>query len=236
MDASQIARSRMEEVRAEYSANVQYARDLVSARLAQIQSPNDRFAQILGETMQAGDEAVRYTYATPENLAQMRAVTTERTVQTTAKTTSQVVADWPEYLLESREKYDPLVQEAAVKYGLSADLIHAVIRAESTYNPNNVSSAGAQGLMQLMPATAAEVGVTDPFDPAQNIDGATQYLRKMLDRFDGDLRLALAAYNCGPNRVSSLGITSSADAEAYSRLSDGVRTYVSRVLGYAGIE
>ena len=93
------------------------------------------------------------------------------------------------------------IQKAAVKYNLPPELITAVIRAESNFKVSAVSSAGAQGLMQLMPATAKELGVKNPFDIEQNIDGGTKYLRKMLDRFGGSIRKALAAYNAGPGTV-----------------------------------
>jgi hypothetical protein len=96
---------------------------------------------------------------------------------------------------------DQNVQRAAAKYDLSPDLIRGVIRAESNFKAKAVSSAGAQGLMQLMPATAKELGVKNSFDIAQNIDGGTKYLRKMLDRFGGNVRTALAAYNAGPGTV-----------------------------------
>lgn len=93
------------------------------------------------------------------------------------------------------------VQEAAAKYNLPPKLITAVIRAESNFEVSAVSSAGAQGLMQLMPATARELGVKNPFDIEQNIDGGTKYLRQMIDRFGGSVRKALAAYNAGPGTV-----------------------------------
>lgn len=93
------------------------------------------------------------------------------------------------------------VQKAAAKYDLPPELITAVIRAESNFEVGAVSSAGAQGLMQLMPATAKELGVKNPFDIEQNVDGGTKYLRKMLDRFGGNVRKALAAYNAGPGTV-----------------------------------
>ena len=93
------------------------------------------------------------------------------------------------------------IAAAARKYNLPSTLIHSVIRAESSFRADAVSPAGAQGLMQLMPATARELGVTDPFDVEQNIDGGARYLRQMLDRFDGDLKVALAAYNAGPGTV-----------------------------------
>ncbi len=94
-----------------------------------------------------------------------------------------------------------LVAEYARQYGLEESLIFAVIRVESNGNPNAVSHAGASGLMQLMPGTAKEMGVTDIFNPAQNIAGGTQYLSKLLKLFDGDMRLALAGYNAGPQNV-----------------------------------
>ena len=97
------------------------------------------------------------------------------------------------------------IQEAAQKYGLAPQLIEAVIRAESGFKVDAVSVAGAQGLMQLMPATAKDLGVTNPFDIRQNIDGGTRYLRQMFDLFDGDARLALSAYNAGPGNVQKYG-------------------------------
>lgn len=129
-------------------------------------------------------------------------------------------------------KYNDIIEAAAAKYGLKPSLIKGIIQAESNFNPDSVSSAGAVGLMQLMPETANEVGVTDRNDPEQNIMGACQYIKKLIDRFNGDIKLALAGYNCGPNKVAGLGITSSADLAKYNQLSTGVRSYVERVLSY----
>ena len=100
-----------------------------------------------------------------------------------------------------RHKIEKSIQKAASRYDLSPGLITGVIRAESNFQVDAVSRAGAQGLMQLMPGTAKELGVTKPFDIDQNIDGGARYLRKMLDSFGGDLKLALAAYNAGPGTV-----------------------------------
>jgi soluble lytic murein transglycosylase-like protein len=103
------------------------------------------------------------------------------------------------------ERYDDLIREQARQNGLSPDLVRAVIRAESGFNPHAISPKGAMGLMQLMPATARELGVVDPFHPAENIRGGVTYLARLLARSDQKLELALAAYNAGPGAVERYG-------------------------------
>ena len=103
--------------------------------------------------------------------------------------------------IPTRQKIYKSVKEASAKYNLPTNVMIGVIKAESDFQVRTVSSKGAQGLMQLMPETAKELGVKDPFDIDQNIDGGARYLRKMLDLFGGDLKLALAAYNSGPETV-----------------------------------
>jgi soluble lytic murein transglycosylase-like protein len=97
--------------------------------------------------------------------------------------------------------YNDAIAEAADRYDLDPNLIRAIIRAESAFNPFAVSDAGAQGLMQLMPDVAEELDVLDPFDPRQNILGGARYLRWLLDRHGGNLSLAVASYNAGPGIV-----------------------------------
>ena len=102
--------------------------------------------------------------------------------------------------------YAQYIEQVANEIGVDAALVHAVITAESGYNPNAVSRAGAQGLMQLMPATAKRYAVRDILDPHQNIRGGTRYLRDLLDMFDNNLELAIAAYNAGENAVIRYGM------------------------------
>ncbi len=102
-------------------------------------------------------------------------------------------------------QYDKEIERIGRMYRVDPRLIKAIIHTESDFNSRAVSSKGAQGLMQLMPKTARELRVTNPFNPKQNIDGGTRYFRKMLDNFNGDLVLSLAAYNAGPGLVMRTG-------------------------------
>lgn len=107
--------------------------------------------------------------------------------------------------IETDRDYESLINHYARRYNLSSALVKAVIKAESNFDPFAVSKVGAQGLMQLMPGTAAELRVRDAFDPGQNIAGGTQYLYKLLKLYGNDLELALAAYNAGPGTVKKYG-------------------------------
>ncbi|MFH0729564.1 MAG: lytic transglycosylase domain-containing protein [Pseudomonadota bacterium] len=114
---------------------------------------------------------------------------------------------------------DGIIQKAAQTYDVDPELIRGVIQAESSFNPNAISPKGAMGLMQLMPATARELGVTDPMDPASNVMGATRYLKKLLDRYDGSIPLALAAYNWGMGNLDS----------HRGRMPEETRNYVAKI-------
>lgn len=120
---------------------------------------------------------------------------------------------------------DAIFDAAALRYNVPANLLKAVARAESNFRPDATSRCGAMGIMQLMPGTARALGVTDAYDPEQNIMGGARYLRQMLDRFDGDVSLALAAYNAGSNNVEKYG-----GIPPFTETQNYVRT----VLGYLG--
>ena len=127
-----------------------------------------------------------------------------------------------ERAIEYIEKYTEIIDQASDMFDVEPSLIKAVIKAESGFNHKAVSHKGAQGLMQLMPATAELLRVNDPFDPTENIFGGTRYLRKMLDRF-GHMELAVAAYNAGPEAVKSHN-----GIPPYQE----TRTFVQRVIKY----
>ena len=129
-------------------------------------------------------------------------------------------------------RYDSIISGAAQKHGVDPDLVRAVIGGESNGNPQATSGKGAMGLMQLMPDTARGLGVTNPYDPTQNIYAGTRYLREMLDKHDGNVRWALAAYNAGPNRDA-------VQSRNWQGLPQETQAYVPKVLNnyrqYKGI-
>lgn len=123
--------------------------------------------------------------------------------QTAASAVGQS-GDFSSYL-QTTASLEEIFTQAAQKYNVPKNLIKAIAKAESDFNPNATSGAGAQGIMQLMPATARELGVTDSYDPYQNIMGGTKYISQMLAKYDGNVSLALAAYNAGSNNVAKYG-------------------------------
>lgn len=120
--------------------------------------------------------------------------------------------------------YDALIAQAASRYGLDPAILHGLIQQESGFDPNSQSSAGAAGLTQLMPGTASSLGVANPLNPAESIEGGARYLSQMMSQFGGNVTDALAAYNAGPGAVQQYG-----GVPPYAE----TQSYVSKVLGYA---
>ena len=161
------------------------------------------------------------------NVTLNRISTIENQIQSLASFTQKPDADFQKILETSvkntknpnsvsRGEIDNLITKYADKNGLDEDFVKAVINQESGFNPNATSHCGAMGLMQLMPATAQGLGVTNAYDAEQNIEGGTKYLKGLMDRFGNDKSLALAAYNAGPNAVKKYnGIPPYAETQNY---------------------
>ncbi|MGL4676931.1 MAG: lytic transglycosylase domain-containing protein [Brevinema sp.] len=188
------------------------------------QRPNgDTFSEILDEVVRSKESETLLN--DPSSLLDTKV----DTLMELYKSTGQMPTAKPKILPQNRifssnpGTWDQIIQQAAETVGVDANLIHAVIQAESAYNPNAVSRAGAEGLMQLMPETAARIGVQDSFDPTQNIMGGATVLKEMLNRYNGDLIKSLASYNAGPEAVDR--------ANGIPRYKE-TQEYVPKVLNY----
>lgn len=145
-------------------------------------------------------------------------------IKPSGKTGVLTVSEPTGSLQTRQQQLKPTINTLAQKYGVDKALAHAIITVESAYRSDVVSSKGAIGLMQLMPSTASGLNVSDPFNPQQNIDGGIRYLAAMLKQFNGDIHLAVAAYNAGPNAVIKYKNSIPPYAET--------QAYVKRVLSY----
>jgi len=159
-----------------------------------------------------------YRYVDEEGVACYSDIRFHKNSVRIIKTDPDPVYRWRGNQESGRHDYHHIVKEKADKYEVDPSLVHAVIRAESNGAQYAVSRKGAMGLMQLMPSTAYELQVKDPFNPEENIDGGTRYLKSLIERFNGDLTLALAAYNAGPKTVEkSRMIPSIPETQQYVR-------------------
>ncbi|MEW9939861.1 lytic transglycosylase domain-containing protein [Clostridium butyricum] len=130
---------------------------------------------------------------------------------------------------EDLKKIYSAVSDASKKYGISESLILAVIKQESDFDSTSTSSVGASGLMQIMPGNYSHLGISDPYDVDQNVNGGTKLLREYLDKYNGDIQMALMAYNGGPGTMQRRGVTSSDDLY---KMPEETQNYVPKVMGY----
>lgn len=221
----------------------------VQARIGEIQNRIETktardplaFQKALGETM-SQDQSISGADGNYANVLQnmigstgrycSKCGTPEMQGNTYAQYTGSV--DTSDGMLKKAAPYMDIIEEASSIYGVPVNVIMGVIKAESDFNPQCVSSAGAMGLMQIMPVNAEEYGVTDAYDPRQNIFCGVDEIARHLKTYNGDLKLALAAYNTGPGNVAKRNVKSSGSAE-YLSIPQSVRDYADRVLRYAGL-
>lgn len=128
-----------------------------------------------------------------------------------------------------KSRIENAVEQASKKYNVDANLIKAIIKVESDFNPNTVSSAGAKGLMQLMPENCRDLGVTEPFNIEQNIDAGTRHIKEYIDMFGGSIEMGLMAYNGGPGRMKSRGVESISDLY---KMPKETQNYIPKIMKY----
>lgn len=170
--------------------------------------PNgDTFSDILNEVMKSTNSSALNMLSGTDDLMSSRVDSLMEIYKASGQMPISQPTSLPKNEIYSSNPgtWDHIIHEASQSVGVDKNLIHAIIQAESAYKPNAISRVGAEGLMQLMPATARQVGVTDSFDPRQNIFGGAAVIKEMLERYDGNLINALAAYNAGPEAVDRSG-------------------------------
>jgi soluble lytic murein transglycosylase-like protein len=179
-----------------------------------------------GSPVGAYNTAASYPTGTPSTSAASYPISTSYTTAASSPAGISYPTGTPSPTagLDAGAAYAPLIEQAAARYGLDPSVLHGLIQQESGFDPSARSGAGALGLTQLMPSTAASLGVAEPLDPAQSIEGGARYLSQLLNQFAGNTADALAAYNAGPGAVQQYG-----GVPPYPE----TQQYVAKVLGYA---
>ena len=186
-------------------------------KLQEIQSQLPHFVKIIKESPANFDEILSIEADQLEHMEQLKKIDDAASEEASEVTSAPVLN------FKYNGSFDHYIDEASRKYHISSSIIKAVIKAESNFNPRAVSPKGAMGLMQLMPGTARSLGVSDAFNPKENIDGGVKFLRDLLKQFDGNLELALAGYNAGPGAVKKFG-----GIPPYKE----TQNYVKKIMGY----
>ena len=217
-----------------YNQRMYEISERINARLSAMQVSQN--FQIAAQKLQTGTSDSAST-ANSSFSSVLNSVSSEKQTDTTntAGTSKAVNLDYTGSFANSKAStfssiYDSIISEKAKQYGVNENVVKAIIQAESDFNPNCVSSAGAKGLMQLMPCNVKDLGITNVFDPVQNIDGGIREFKGYLNSYNGDIKLALAAYNCGPTRVRNLGLTDLDDPEQFAKLPKETRNYITKIM------
>lgn len=205
---------------------VAYDSDKVNSKDNKVDSDtkkNDNSNKAVNKDMPAAK--VGQTYSTGQKLEEIPMVLTNNFVNLSKKSES---------ILSNRSDADikkiySAVDSAAKKYGVDSNLILAIIKQESDFNPNDTSGAGAAGLMQIMPENFSSLGITNQYDVNQNVDGGTKLFKEYLDQYNGNVEMALMAYNGGPGTMQRRGVTSAADLY---KMPEETQNYVPKVMGY----
>jgi soluble lytic murein transglycosylase-like protein len=183
-----------------------------------------RVAQLHELIARAGAAASGATVATTGGTSPGEGGSFAAALQAAAASSATVPASTLAGVTQGAGQYDAMIEAAAARNNLDPAVLHGLIQQESGFDPNSRSSAGAMGLTQLMPGTASSLGVANPLDPAESIEGGARYLAQMMSRFGGNTADALAAYNAGPGAVQQYG-----GVPPYAE----TQSYVQKVMGYA---